>query len=142
MPKLIINRQKSYMGMAAKMKILLDGEPRGYVNNGRTEEIDLAPGEHTIMFKFGQGLGLYTSKLFSFTMNLNERKTLNVSPSIAINTLSVLPAALLGGLLNVVLVGYISAPVLRMFAVVSVVIVFYILMARVFKGRHIIIEEF
>ena len=51
MPKLIITREKNFLGMIRKFKIFLNGNQIGVISNGETKEFDIPEGNHQIYCK-------------------------------------------------------------------------------------------
>ena len=75
MAKLIINRPKNFLGMARKMKILLNGNEAGVLSNGQDLQIDVNSGTHELTCK----IGIFARPTsFSFDIKDAETKSFNV----------------------------------------------------------------
>lgn len=67
MAKLIIKRQKSFIGQARTFKIWIDGEVAAKVKNNETVELQIKPGSHTIRAGISWISGISKVKTFSVT---------------------------------------------------------------------------
>lgn len=72
MPKLIINRKSEWINSMRDVRVYLDGELLGMVQNGQSSEFGIPSGEHTLITR----MDWYGSK--PLTLHVGEKESLHI----------------------------------------------------------------
>ncbi len=142
MAKLIVTRKKSFIGQAAKMSLWVNGKQVGSLSNGATVELDLPAGDKVFVCKFKKAFGLNSSKPMTLTIFDEDRKTINVAPSLAINLITAVVVGVAFGLADIFLLKDVKNQILRFGVLVGAVLAVYTIMGFILKDRYITVEEF
>ena len=89
--KLVITRKSRWLNKLRGYSVWIDGEKKGVIRNGDTEEFLVAPGKHIVRCK----VDWCSSRDYEFTVNEGEIAYVEVNPGMRYQWYFVIPTVLL-----------------------------------------------
>lgn len=138
--KLVLTRKNEWLNRMRPFQVWIDGQDKGSVKNGSSEEFLLEPGIHELVCRVGS----YSGTAYSFTVTENGNAYLRVRS--ALKYFWPLYALLLIGLLGTLYFRLTHQPVPQNYAIFQLASIFpcvlYILYYRIFaRKRYLLVEE-
>jgi hypothetical protein len=138
--KLVLTRKNEWLNRMRPFHVWIDGQERGSVRNGSSEEFPLEPGMHEVVCK----VSAFSSVTYSFTVTDNGNAYLRVRS--ALKYFWPLYALLLIGLLGTLYFRLTHQPVPPNYFIFQLLCIFpcvlYLLYYRLFaRKRYLVVDE-